>query len=99
MPAFVLGQSYRCSDFYGALAVHTDIDIEKVVLDRGDLGGGVENLFAVLGDKLHVGSDLRDSVNVAEGVAEVEVLVAVAVVSPVDEFAGVEMDIIFSITT
>ena len=59
-----------------------------MVLDRGDLGGGVENLFAVLGDELHVGSDLCDSVNVAERIAEVEVLVAVAVVCPVDEFAG-----------
>ena len=88
VPTLFRRQPCRCAEFYGAFAGDIDIDAEQLLFGRGDLGGGVEYSLAVFLHELDVGGDLRDAVNVAERVAEVEALVAVAVVSAVDEFAG-----------
>ena len=87
MPTLFRRQPCRRAEFYGAFAGDIDIDAEQLLFDRGDLGGGVEYFLAVFRYELDVGGDLRDAVNVAERVAEVEVLETVAVVSAVDEFA------------
>ena len=88
MPSFIGGEPDRRPDIDLSLAGDIDPDREQVLLDRGDLCAGIEDALAVLGNEFHVSSDVGDSGYCAKRVAEVEVLVAVSVVSAVDESAG-----------
>ena len=88
MPSLIGGEPDRRPDIDLSLSGDIDTDREQVLLDRGDLCAGIEDALAVLGNEFHVSGDVGDSGYCAERVAEVEVLVAVPVVSAVDESAG-----------
>ena len=65
------------------------VDLEEVVVHGRDLGRGVEYVTVVLRDVLHVGVGGREAFDAAVEVAEVEIVVSVAVVGGVDEASGV----------
>ena len=88
MPAFLEGQADRGTLLHHALAVYAQVNAEDMVLCRRYFGGGVENAFAVLRNELYIGSYICEPEDIAGGVAEVEIAVAVPRLRPVDELVG-----------
>ena len=71
-----------------------DLDgyLVQVILDRGNLGGGVIDIGTVVVDILHIGIHGRQATDVAQRIQEVQVPVAVPVVGAVDHEIAVALE-------